>query len=225
MSTIHSNSAHGGRSTGGPAGTRGKVKHLSSFTLSDPQGLPVGSDRCLHSLAKPHMTRIGIQSRMPCHQEMKRVQFLRSFHKPQPTIVFDNRCHAASYRKDQFRAGKALQRHAEVRHANTRATFCTDSRQLLVRNCLHPLICGNHDVARGQVLLKWQPVAKVAVACHGANPILLVEPFRLKMRRQEPVINVENKIKLPAFHEFCNAASPGPKFEVDLVASVGVLLA
>ncbi len=78
-------------------------------------------------------------------------------------------------------------------------------------------------MARGQVLLKWQPVAKVAVARDGANPILLVEPFRLKMRRQEPVINVENKIKLPAFHEFCDAAPPGPEFKVDLIASVRVL--
>jgi hypothetical protein len=70
---------------------------------------------------------------------------------------------------------------------------------------------------------KWQPVAKVAVARNGANPMLLVEPFRLKMRRQEPVINVENKIKLPAFHDFCDAAPPGPEFKVDLIASVRVL--
>src|SRR6516162_2714039 len=84
------------------------------------------------------MTRIGVESRMPGHEEMKRVQFLRCFHKPQPAIVFDSRCHAASERKDQFCAGKALQRHAEVRHSNARAAFCTDSRQLLVRNCLYP---------------------------------------------------------------------------------------
>jgi hypothetical protein len=32
-------------------------------------------------------------------------------------------------------------------------------RQLLVWNCLHSLLGGNHDVAPSQVLLKWQPVA------------------------------------------------------------------
>ena len=151
------------------------------------------------------------------------MQFLRCFNEPQPAIVFDNRCHAASYRKDQFRAGKALQGYAEVRHANTRASFCTDSRQLLVRNCLHPLICGNNDVTCGQVLLKWQPVAKVAVLRHGANPILFVEPFRLKVRRQEPVINVENEIQLPVFHEFCDTTPPRPGFKLYLIASVRIL--
>jgi hypothetical protein len=45
----------------------------------------------------------------------------------------------------------------------------------------------------------------------------------LKMRRQEPVINVKNKIKLPVFHEFCDAAPPRPKFKVDLVPFVRVL--
>ena len=82
------------------------------------------------------------------------MQFWWRFHKPQPAIVLDNRRHAARKRKDEFRAGKALQRHAEVRHPNTRTAYCTDSRQLLVWNCLHPLIGGNNDVARGQVLLK-----------------------------------------------------------------------
>ncbi len=43
-----------------------------------------------HGLAKPHMTRIGVESRMPGHEEMKRVQFLRCLHEPQPAIVFDN---------------------------------------------------------------------------------------------------------------------------------------
>ena len=151
------------------------------------------------------------------------MQFWWCLHEPQSAIVFDSRCHAASQRKDQFRAGKTLQGHAEIGHADTRTAFCTDSRQLLVRNCLHPLICGNHDVTCGQVLLKWQPVAKVAVARHRANPILLVEPFRLKVHRQEAVINVENKIKLPVFYEFCDAAPPGPEFKMDLIASVRVL--
>ena len=73
-------------------------------------------------------------------------------------------------------------------------------------------------MARGQVLLKWQPVDKVAVARDGANPILLVEPFRLKVHRQKAVINVENKIKLPVFYEFCDAAPPGPEFKMDLIA-------
>jgi hypothetical protein len=31
--------------------------------------------------------------------------------------------------------------------------LCTESGQLLVWNCLHAFIGGNHDVARGQVLL------------------------------------------------------------------------
>jgi len=151
------------------------------------------------------------------------VQFLRCLHELQSAIVFDSRCHAARQREDQFRAGEALQRHAEVRHANTGTAFCTDCCQLLVRNRWHPLIGGHHDVARSQVLLKWQPVAKVAVARHRANPILLVEPFRLKVHRQEAVINVENKIKLPVFYEFCDAAPPGPEFKMDLIASVRVL--
>ncbi len=43
------------------------------------------------------------------------MQFWWRFHKPQPAIVLDNRRHAARKRKDEFRAGKAVQRHAEVR--------------------------------------------------------------------------------------------------------------
>jgi len=169
------------------------------------------------------MTRIGVESRMPGHEEMKRVQFLRCFHKPQPAIVFDSRCHAASERKDQFCAGKALQRHAEVRHSNARAAFCTDSRQLLVRNCLYPGIGGHNDVARGQVLPKWQPAAEVAVARDGANPTLLVKPFHLEVRRQEPIINVENKIELPVFHQLRDATLPRKKFKLYLIASGRVL--
>ena len=69
----------------------------------------------------------------------------------------------------------------------------------MAASCLSGIVCtpskgGNHDVARGQVLLKCQPVAKMAVARHGANPILLVEPFRLEVRWQEPLIILENKI-------------------------------
>ena len=43
------------------------------------------------------------------------------------------------------------------------------------------------------------------------------------MRRQEPVINVKNKIKLSVFNEFCDAAPPGPEFKMDLIASVRIL--
>jgi len=33
-----------------------------------------------HRLAKPHMTRIGVESWMPGHQEVKRVKFRRRLH-------------------------------------------------------------------------------------------------------------------------------------------------
>ena len=155
---------------------------------------------CSHRTTKPYVSWVGVESGMPSHEEMKRVQFLRRFHKPQPAIVLDNRRHAARKRKDEFRAGKALQRHSEVRHPNTRDAFCTDSGQLLVWNCLHAFIGGNHDVARGQVLFKYQPVAKMALARHGANPIFFVKPFQLEVRWQEPLIIAENKIELSMLH-------------------------
>src|SRR6202044_1249081 len=50
---------------------------------------------CSHGLAKPHMTRIGVESRMPGHKAIKRVQFLRWLHQSHPAIVLDSRCHAA----------------------------------------------------------------------------------------------------------------------------------
>jgi hypothetical protein len=36
------------------------------------------------------MRRIGVESRMPGHQEAKRVQFLRCFHNAQLAISFNN---------------------------------------------------------------------------------------------------------------------------------------
>lgn len=54
-------------------------------------------------------------------------------------------------------------------------------------------------MSRSQVLLERQPVTKSSVTRYGANPIFPVEPFPLKVRRQKPVINVENKVELPVF--------------------------
>jgi hypothetical protein len=78
-------------------------------------------------------------------------------------------------------------------------------------------------VARGQVLLKYQPVAKVALARHGANPIFFVEPFQLEVRWQEPLIVAENKIELSMLHELRDAALPWKKFKLHLVESIRVL--
>ena len=58
---------------------------------------------------------------------------------------------------------------------------------------------------------------KWLLARHGANPILAIEPFRLKVRRQEPVINVKNKIELPVFHQFRDASLPGKEFKLHLI--------
>src|SRR5262249_53403595 len=113
----------------------------------------------------------------------------------------------------------------KVRQSNTRAAFCTNSRQLLVWNCLHPRMDRDNNVARREALLKWQPVAKAAVARYGADPILSIESFRLKVRRQQPVINVENNIELPVFHSLRNAPPPRKKFKLYLITAVRVLSA
>jgi hypothetical protein len=49
-------------------------------------------------------------------------------------------------------------------------------------------------------MFKREPVTKTAVARDRANPIFPIKPFRLKMRRKESIIDVENQIKLPVFH-------------------------
>src|ERR1700730_7482667 len=114
---------------------------------------------------------------MPSHQEMKRTQFAWCFHNAQLAISSNDRVHTTGYGKDEFCAREALQSHAEVTHSNTRSAFGADSRQLLVRDRLHTGIRRYNDVARRQVLLKRQPVAKTAVSRHGANPIFAIEPF------------------------------------------------
>ena len=58
---------------------------------------------------------------------------------------------------------------------------------------------------------------------HGANPILPIESFRLKVRRQLSVVNVENKIQLTMFDQFRDSALPRMKFKMHLVATVRVL--
>jgi hypothetical protein len=57
----------------------------------------------------------------------------------------------------------------------------------------------------------------VAVTRDGANPILAIEPFSVKVHRQKPVINVKNKIELPTFHQFRNTGLPGKEFKLYLV--------
>jgi hypothetical protein len=46
-----------------------------------------------------------------------------------------------------------------------------------------------------------------------ANPVLAIEPFRLKVRRQESVVNVKNKIQLPVFHQLRDTALAGMEFK------------
>jgi hypothetical protein len=58
---------------------------------------------------------------------------------------------------------------------------------------------------------------------NGANPILAIEPFRLKVRRQEPVINVQNKIQLPVFDQFRDLTLPRMEFKMHLVVPVRIL--
>ena len=58
---------------------------------------------------------------------------------------------------------------------------------------------------------------------NGTNPILAIEPFRLKVRGQEAIINVENKIQLPVFDQFRDATLPRMEFKMRLVAPVRIL--
>ena len=58
---------------------------------------------------------------------------------------------------------------------------------------------------------------------NGANPILAIEPFGLEVRRQEPVINVENKIQLPVFNQFGDTALPWMELKIYLVAPIRIL--
>jgi hypothetical protein len=58
---------------------------------------------------------------------------------------------------------------------------------------------------------------------NGTNPIFPIEPFRLKVNRQESVINVENKIQLPVLHQLRDAALPWMEFKMHLVAFVRLL--
>src|SRR5262249_31243439 len=83
----------------------------------------------------------------------------------------------------------------------------------------------NHNVARREVLLKWQTVAKAAVARYRADPILSIKSFRMKVRRKRPVINVKNNIELPVFHQLRYATPPRKKFKLYLITSVRVLSA
>src|ERR1700722_10537421 len=71
-----------------------------------------------HGLAQPHVGRIAVEPWMPRHQEMKRMQFAGCFYQAQLAMAANDRAHAAGYGEHEFRARKALQGHAEVRHSN-----------------------------------------------------------------------------------------------------------
>jgi hypothetical protein len=58
---------------------------------------------------------------------------------------------------------------------------------------------------------------------NGTNPILTIEPLRLKVRWQEPVIDVENKIELPVFNQLRDATLPRMEIKMHLVAPVRIL--
>ena len=63
----------------------------------------------------------------------------------------------------------------------------------------------------------------MAVTRNGADPILTIEPFRLKVRRQQPIINVKNKIQLPVFHQLRDATLVRMEFKIHLVAAIRIL--
>ena len=107
--------------------------------------------------------------------------------------------------------------HAEVRYPNRGTAFRTDRCELLVWNSLHAAVSSNNNVARRQVVLQRESVSKVAVTRDGANPILAIEPFRVKVHGQKPVINVKNKIELSTFPQFRNTGVPGKEFKQYLV--------
>src|SRR6516164_5776915 len=170
------------------------------------------------------MTGIVVDYRMTGPQEEKPVKFLWCLYKWQLAIPFDNGCQATRQGKHEFCAGEALRSHTEVRHSNARSAFCTNRRQPLVRNRLQTGERGHSEVACRQVLLKRESVTKVAVTRHNTNKVLPIQLFRLKVRRQEPVIDAEYKINLPVFQKVQDVALPRKEFELDLVAHVCVLL-
>jgi len=57
----------------------------------------------------------------------------------------------------------------------------------------------------------------VAVTRDDANPIFAIEPFRVKVHGQKPVINLKNKIELPTFHQFRNTGLRGKEFKLCVV--------
>jgi len=79
-------------------------------------------------------------------------------------------------------------------------------------------------VACRQVLLKRESVTKVAVTRHGTNKVLAIQLFRLKVRRQEPVINAEYEIDLPMLQKVHDPALVWKEIELDLEGPVCKLL-
>src|ERR1700678_4156003 len=134
-----------------------------------------------HSLAKPAVTSVRTQPGVPDHQEMKWTQLGWRFHKPQGGIAFHHLAHAIGQCEDEFRARKAIQSRAKVRHANRRAALCAQRGKLLVRNVLHAWESRNNKVFRSQVLLQCQAIVKLALACNSADPVLAVKPLRAEV--------------------------------------------
>jgi hypothetical protein len=66
------------------------------------------------SFAKPDVTGVRTQPRVPDHQEMKWTQLGWRFHEPQGGIVFHHLPHASGQCEDEFRASKATKGRAKI---------------------------------------------------------------------------------------------------------------
>jgi hypothetical protein len=80
-------------------------------------------------------------------------------------------------------------------------------------------------VLGSQVLLECQAISKRAPAPNGTDPVLTIELLRGEVRRQQAVVNVENKVKLPAFQHVRRVSLPRQEVKVNLVAFTGVAAA
>ena len=102
-----------------------------------------------HSLAKPSMPRVGSESRVPDHQEMKWAQFGGRLNQAQIRIPFDRVNHAAGDREDQFGTWETTKGRTKIGQADRGSPFGAQRSKLFVWDVLYARKCRDYKVLRG----------------------------------------------------------------------------